>query len=354
MSSPQTLHFSVSKLWKYIFTVMIPTIILLSSCSNATSPEGSIKPGLYVLNEGLYGTTETSELEIISSDTSIERKVYYNMSGESLGDTPNDMALNGSRLYIIVHNSRLMHVLDLEKREKIAEISFGEKAAPREIAFINEDIAYVSTYDSTLLEIDLQTNTVVKEITVGYKPEAVISIYGFPFVACGGWGSDNRIFLVNPNSSTVESILYAAPNVVSLATDGIKLYAGSLSFGASESSGPNLFSYSLQTLEKIDSLFVNGGVSHMQIVGNNLYFLSTALQVINKDDFSGNILTIAVESDHVIYGFFIEENKNIWTTEWPILNFASPGRVVKRDMSGISHLYFDAGIGPRVMLRVGD
>lgn len=353
MSSQQTLHFNISKPWKYIRAVLIPAIILLCSCSNATTPEGSAKPGLYVLNEGLFGTTETSELEIISSDTSIERKVYFNMTGESLGDTPNDMALSGNRLYIVVHNSHIMFVLDLEKGEKVAEISFGEKA-PREIAFINEDIAYVSAYDSTLLEIDLQTNTVVKEITIGYKPEAVISIYGFPFVACSGWGSDNRIFLINPNSSTVESIMYAAPNVVSLATDGMRLYAGSIPVWGSETSGPNLYSYSLQTLEKQDSLFVNGGVSHMQVVGSDLYFLSNSLQKINKDDFSANILTIAVESAYVIYGFFIEDNGNIWTAEYPILSFVSPGRVVKRDMSGISHRQFNSGIAPRVMLRVGE
>lgn len=74
-----------------------------------------------------------------------------------MGDTANDMALYGGKLYIVVNVSSTIEVIDFQTGVSIKQIPMlaenGSSRQPRHITF-HKDKAYVCSYDGTVARID--------------------------------------------------------------------------------------------------------------------------------------------------------------------------------------------------------
>ena len=70
-----------------------------------------------------------------------------------LGDTANDIAIYGNKIYVVVNVSSTVEVIDFPTGKSIRQISMlrdnGSSRQPRAIAF-DKDKAYVCSYDGTV------------------------------------------------------------------------------------------------------------------------------------------------------------------------------------------------------------
>ncbi|RRN76793.1 YncE family protein, partial [Pseudoxanthomonas sp. SGD-10] len=125
--------------------------------------------GLYVLNEGNWGSNKAS-LDYYDYGTgNYRRNIYGEANPEvtlGLGDVGNDIKIYGSRLYIVVNASNKVEVLDVKTAKRIGKIDIPNC---RYVSFYKGN-AYVSSYEGYVSVIDTASITETAKITVGRQP----------------------------------------------------------------------------------------------------------------------------------------------------------------------------------------
>ena len=156
--------------------------IILVSCKKEDPPADSGSPvlsnGLLVANEGLFQNNNASLTFFSFEEQLAYQNFFQNENNESLGDVANDMKIYGGKIYIVMNNSHLIHVLDAKTGNSIAKISLmngGVGRSPRSIDFF-ENKAYVCSYDGSLVKIDTGTFSIESVITLGRNPEFIARV----------------------------------------------------------------------------------------------------------------------------------------------------------------------------------
>ncbi|MCF6307217.1 MAG: YncE family protein [Flavobacteriaceae bacterium] len=184
----------------------------LTECENGTDPTdsflGDFQNGLFVTNEGPFGTG-TGTVSFISEDYSyVEQAIFNNVNETDLGNVVQSMGFNDGKAYIVINNSHKIEVVNRYTFESIATISDGLDN-PR--FFVSEgNFGYVSNWgdpgdnsDDFIAIIDLITNEVIETISVDFGPENVLISRGKLYVAHkGGWGQNNIISVFNTETNT--------------------------------------------------------------------------------------------------------------------------------------------------------
>lgn len=250
--------------------------LILTSClkvPNSQNLNFTFTGGVFIVNEGNYRGGNGS-LSFYSYDSSkIFNDLFYSINGRPLGDVPNSMAIRGNNAYIVVNNSGKIEVIN-----QVTLVSVGTITgliSPRNISFINDNKAYVSSlYSDSVAIINLTNNAisgyinlrrssemiaiignkafisfwtegkeimvvntdndkVVDSIEVGIEPESMtFDRYGMLWVLCnGGWARQNYAELVeiNTNTNYVEKTLVfptkdASPSCLKIDGNGQTLY----------------------------------------------------------------------------------------------------------------------------------
>jgi DNA-binding beta-propeller fold protein YncE len=250
--------------------------LILTSClkvPNSQNLNFTFTGGVFIVNEGNYRGGNGS-LSFYSYDSSkIFNDLFYSINGRPLGDVPNSMAIRGDNAYIVVNNSGKIEVIN--KVTLVSAATITGLISPRNISFINDYKAYVSSlYSDSVAIINLTDNAisgyinlrrssetiaiignkafisywtegkeimvvntdndkVVDSIEVGIEPESMTyDRYGMLWVLCnGGWARQNYAELVeiNPSTSYVEKTLVfptkdASPSCLKIDGNGQTLY----------------------------------------------------------------------------------------------------------------------------------
>jgi hypothetical protein len=250
--------------------------LILTSClkvPNSQNLNFTFTGGVFIVNEGNYRGGNGS-LSFYSYDSSkIFNDLFYSINGRPLGDVPNSMAIRGNNAYIVVNNSGKIEVINQVTLVSVATIT--GLISPRNISFINDNKAYVSSlYSDSVAIINLTNNAisgyinlrrssemiaiignkafisywtegkeimvvntdndkVVDSIEVGIEPESMtFDRYGMLWVLCnGGWARQNYAELVeiNTNTNYVEKTLVfptkdASPSCLKIDGNGQTLY----------------------------------------------------------------------------------------------------------------------------------
>ncbi|NLD24771.1 MAG: DUF5074 domain-containing protein [Bacteroidales bacterium] len=134
--------------------------------------------GVFVLNEGNM-TTENGSLIYIDPDGHIYNNVYNNANGASLGNTAQDLFIDGDKMYIISQNGKtnpmglgflndgLLIVANSETLQKVASYTdeLSNLSWPSHVAVLDEDHIFirdnngVNRFSSTTEELKLISNT---------------------------------------------------------------------------------------------------------------------------------------------------------------------------------------------------
>ena len=151
-------------------------------------PSGDIY-GFFLLNEGNMGSNKCT-LDFYDYTTGIYSKNIFPERNpevvQELGDVGNDMAIYGSRLWVVVNCSNLVEVIDVRTGWHIEQISIPNC---RSIVF-KDQYAYVSSYAGPVeldpnsrlgyvAKIDTSSLEIIDTCTVGYQPEemAIVGDY---------------------------------------------------------------------------------------------------------------------------------------------------------------------------------
>lgn len=161
----------------------------------APDSEGRIR-GMYLLNEGNMGSNKCT-LDYLDYVTGLyARNIYPERNPnviKELGDVGNDIAIYGSKLYLVVNCSHKVEVLDAKTAVRIGKIDIPNC---RYIKF-HRGKAYVSSYVGPVLidpdspkgavyEVDTTSLKVTRRCIVGYQPEEMEIIDDYMYVANSG------------------------------------------------------------------------------------------------------------------------------------------------------------------------
>jgi len=178
-----------------LFILRITIFILAVSCTQRIKEEkitpSSSEKGrfLYVLNEGLFQHNNSTLTRYNLDNQIVEKDIFGRINGQRLGDTGNDIAIYGGKLYILVTVSSQLFITDVHTVKLIKRLpllndtNIGRE--PRRMAFYQNKI-YVSCFDGFVLQIDTSTLNVEKAVYSGRNPEGIAIVNHKLYVANSG------------------------------------------------------------------------------------------------------------------------------------------------------------------------
>ena len=115
-----------------------------------------VRAGLFILNEGGFMSNNAS-LSYYNYDTkTITNDYFASQNQRGLGDTGNDVKIYGSKMYIVVHGSNTIEIVNAKTVKSIKKLSFvnnGTGRQPRYLAF-HKNKAFISSFDGTVAVLD--------------------------------------------------------------------------------------------------------------------------------------------------------------------------------------------------------
>lgn len=216
--------------------VLTAAVILTGSCMNSKPPVGVLpEPGelgrLYILNEGVMGMGNSSIDFYDFADGTYVTDAFPAANPDvpfGLGDTGNDLAVYGGKLWAVMNGSNLVEVMDALTMEHIRAI---DVPVCRDIAFSGR-YAYVTSWAGNVSDdgdrtgmvyrIDINSLSIAGTVEVGYQPEDIAVLDGKIYVANSGGmtdGYDNRLSIIDEESFSLERTVEIAANICDIAPD---------------------------------------------------------------------------------------------------------------------------------------
>lgn len=280
--------------------VLTAAVILTGSCMNSKPPVGVLpEPGelgrLYILNEGVMGMGNSSIDFYDFADGTYVTDAFPAANPDvpfGLGDTGNDLAVYGGKLWAVMNGSDLVEVMDASTMEHIRAI---DVPACRDIAFSGR-YAYVTSWAGNVSDdgdrtgmvyrIDINSLSIAGTVEVGYQPEDIAVLDGKIYVANSGGmtdGYDNRLSIIDEESFSLEKTVEIAANICDIAPDaygrlwisspgdyysvhsGIYVYDTVSGTVLKHESGANILPEWINDI-RVSSMYSTG--SHLWVLGN--------------------------------------------------------------------------------------
>lgn len=265
-------------------------VILTGSCMNSKPPVGVLpEPGelgrLYILNEGGMGMNNSSIDFYDFADGTYVTDAFPAANPDvalGLGDTGNDLAVYGGKLWAVMNGSDLVEVMDASTIEHIRAI---DVPACRDIAF-SGSYAYVTSWAGNVSDdgdrtgmvyrIDINNLSIAGTVEVGYQPEDIAVLDGKIYVANSGGmtdGYDNRLSIIDEESFSMERTVEIAANICDIAPDAYgRLWISSPGDYYSIHSGIYVYDIASGTVLKPESgvALQSGAGSVLQESGSNI------------------------------------------------------------------------------------
>ncbi len=261
--------------------------------------------GVYVLNEGNYGDVAGARLSLYlpESDT-----VYHSLfedanGGAHLGSTGDDFALFRGKLYVLMSGSERLVILSATDHHLLQDTYFpGSTPHTMLIDSLRNTIYITRLYKNSVLFVNLLTLQVMDSISVGHNPQDLALANGKLYVCNSGYGEDNSVTVVNPDTRSVVSIVRvgAGPSGIVTGSDG-KLWVACTgnAFGAPMipgrvyriDSGTDTVLDSVAFADPLSGTIAASSEGHLYVVGSSASF------------FGGPIHRIAVASLGVTLNF---------------------------------------------------
>lgn len=176
---------------------------------------------LYVLNEGLINLNNSTLARHSFKDNRTVSDYFGTLNHRGLGDTANDMAIYGNKLYIVVHISSTIEVVDLSTGVVVKQIPMVSESQrptwPRSIAF-KKNKAYVCSYDGTVARIDTTSLHIEAYATAGRNPEDLCVQDDALYVSnsggmdASGAGVDRTVSVIDLNTFRETKKIEVGPN----------------------------------------------------------------------------------------------------------------------------------------------
>lgn len=207
------------KISNLILLILSAFILLSTSCTKDNSnPVGKYSSGIFVINEGGFGSANGSISFLNRDSATVETDIFLSANSRPLGDVVQSMTIIGDKAYIVVNNSNKVEVADLSDFKSVAVIQ--GIILPRYIVQVSDAKAYISTWDTVVKVLDLSTNTISKEIKCAIGPDMMYKsgkdIY---MLNGGGFGTGNTISVINSQEDSIIKTIVVADRPAGIVAD---------------------------------------------------------------------------------------------------------------------------------------
>ena len=179
-----------------------------TACSDDDTPTPTPTPvtvtnGLFVINAGNSSAQIDGSLTFISKDGNVVQNAFSTANGRSLGNTPNDAIVHGSKLYIAVTGENTIEVIDRNtlKSTQISttKLMGDDKGKQPRRLLAGGKYVFVSTFDGYVAQIDTTDYSLSNIYKAGSYPEGMAGSGPTLYVANSDYGSG-----VNPSISAID------------------------------------------------------------------------------------------------------------------------------------------------------
>ena len=302
---------------KKISIYFILALIVIASCKKSdvkpTAPK--VTSGVYSLNQGNYGSNNTSLTYYDFTSTIATTDFYKNVNGFGLGDTGSDFIIYGGKIYVVMNVSGNVAVANASTAKFIDTISFtntGINKGPENIVAYGKNV-FVSSTDGTVSVIDTTSLAIIKSINVGENP-AQMAVSGTSLYVSntGAYSTayDSTVSVIDLGTLAETNKITVGINPGSIAADG----AGNIFVactGNYGSVGASLVKVSTSTNTVTKSADTAVGI--VRFYNNNLFvtggYLGVAnVRVLSTTDFSAMKTNFIADGTAIInpYGLDID------------------------------------------------
>lgn len=217
----------------YLSTLLMLGMTLFTACSEdddtppPTDPV-TVTEGVFVLNEGAYFYGVSGSLSYLDYETqTLTDGIFAAKNGRSLGSTPNDAIIYGSKMYIATTDENRLEVIDAATLNSLGVVAM---TSPRKLAAADGKV-FVTSYMGTVCGIDTtQFEIVAESEKIGANLEGIVARGQYLYV-CNAWNNDytynnNVVKLQVSDLAKVKDITVTC-NPVRIATDGTDIYVQS-------------------------------------------------------------------------------------------------------------------------------
>ncbi len=295
-----------------------PEIIPVGDEENKGEAVTNAIAGFYLLNEGNMGSNKATLDYYDYTTATYHRNIYAQANPNvpmELGDVGNDLQLYGSRLYAVINCSNKVEVMDARACKRIGQLDIPNcryicfsgpygyvtsYAGPVEIKQDYEQIGYVARFDTATLQV-------LDRCLVGFQPDEVVVANGKLYVAnSGGYmvpNYEHTVSVIDLATFTEEQRINVAVNLHRIRVDRYgMLWVTSRGDYYDEQPGLYCINPATNTIEKTFPL----AVSDLDIVGDSLYFCSTAWSYLHMDD-AVSYGVINIRTRQVVSSNFIKD-----------------------------------------------
>lgn len=205
--------------------LLVSAAVGFAACSNdepnggsgGNDPDPVIPPvstGLFVVNEGGFGSSNGSLSFYDTEKSTIENDIFRKANGFGPGDVVQSMTISehNPNAWLVVNNSQVIFAIDPETYKEKGRIA-GDLVSPRQIKFISPEKAYVTQfYTNTIAVVNPATYSITKQITYpvaeGATPSTgeMVDVDGFMYVCCPNYNS--AVLKINTSSDEVVDVIY--------------------------------------------------------------------------------------------------------------------------------------------------
>lgn len=336
------------------YLVTMIALSLLFGCSDPTGRTDDVKAsieGVFILNEGNFGSGNGSLSFYDFNEKTIQNNIFYSVNGRLLGDVVQSMTLIDSLGYIVVNNSNKIEIISLKTWLSKATINLPAGSSPRMLTQVSPVKAYVSNlYTNDVTIINLHDNSVGGSIAVGWNPEDIIFAFGQAYVANSGWGYDNTISVIDVETDQVVKTLTVGdfPSAMDMDEFGNIHVVCEGSYGDFSDplddtmGGIYVIDTSDDTVQ--DSIIINGHPSGVCTNQNGRGFY-----VLNGTVYSYSVNNVTQTPNEFISGFFYDMNVNKVNGQLYSLDakdYAQSGDLNIYDQNGLLQETYMVGIVP--------
>lgn len=337
---------------KQLLSLIFASVLLFTvSCTDDgdfyEAPRGAYENGIFVVNEGNFGTPNAS-VSFVSQDLNyVEQNIYKNNNNnEDLGDVLQTIGYSGDYAYLVLNNSNKVTVVNRYNFKKAGEITSNINQ-PRYIGFANNYIyvtndeymgdKYVTVYKNSDLSF-------VKKIDLTDTAERIAVAGGTVFVQNSSYGYGNKITLINSGTNDLQTTI-TVPNgqVQKIVSDNNNVYAI-----ASDTALSDSYIYQISSSGSITNTTTLTGIAnatHLNLDNGKFYF-SSGMKIYSMDMSATTVPTApiltAVETAPYsgLYGLSVIDGK-IFTAD--ANNFTANSKITVYNSSGAIIKTFDGG-----------